>query len=225
MVYPTFFNLSLNLAIKSSWSEPQSAPNLVFVDCIELLHFGCKANNQSDLGIDHLVMFMCRVFSCVVGRGCLLWPVHSLGKTLLPLPSSFCTPRPNLPVTPGVSGVCSVMSDSLWPHGQAPLFSKIPGRNMGVGCYFMLQGIFSIQGWKLCLLCLLTGMWILTPGAIWWATSDPKVSPLCEYSDLQELYPPDHANLTTQAQISPSLYSITQPWFTFVWFSPTFPNN
>ena len=27
---------------------------------------------------------MCRVFSCVVGRGCLLWPVHFLGKTLLP---------------------------------------------------------------------------------------------------------------------------------------------
>ena len=27
-------------------------------------------------------MSMCRVFSCVVGRGCLLWPVHSLGKTV-----------------------------------------------------------------------------------------------------------------------------------------------
>ena len=26
---------------------------------------------------------MYRVFSCVVGRGCLLWPVHSLGRTLL----------------------------------------------------------------------------------------------------------------------------------------------
>ena len=26
---------------------------------------------------------MCRVFSCVVGRGCLLGPVHSLGKTFL----------------------------------------------------------------------------------------------------------------------------------------------
>ena len=25
----------------------------------------------------------CRVISCVVGRACLLWPVHSLGKTLL----------------------------------------------------------------------------------------------------------------------------------------------
>ena len=28
-------------------------------------------------------MYMCRVISCVVGRGCLLWPVPSLGKTLL----------------------------------------------------------------------------------------------------------------------------------------------
>ena len=28
-------------------------------------------------------MSMCRIFSCVVGRGCLLWPVHFLGKTLL----------------------------------------------------------------------------------------------------------------------------------------------
>jgi len=28
-------------------------------------------------------MSMCRVFSCVVGIGCLLWPVPSLGKTLL----------------------------------------------------------------------------------------------------------------------------------------------
>ena len=38
MVFPTFFNFSLNLAIRSSWSEPQSAPGLVFADCIELFH-------------------------------------------------------------------------------------------------------------------------------------------------------------------------------------------
>ena len=36
VVFPTFFNLSLNFAIRSSWSEPQSTPNLVFADCIEL---------------------------------------------------------------------------------------------------------------------------------------------------------------------------------------------
>ena len=28
-------------------------------------------------------MSMCKVFSCVVGRGCLLWPMCSLGKTVL----------------------------------------------------------------------------------------------------------------------------------------------
>ena len=38
MFEATFFSLSLNLAIRSSWSEPQSAPGLVFADCIELLH-------------------------------------------------------------------------------------------------------------------------------------------------------------------------------------------
>ena len=38
VVFPTFFNLSLNLAIRSSLSEPQSAPGLVFADLIELLH-------------------------------------------------------------------------------------------------------------------------------------------------------------------------------------------
>ena len=51
----------------------------------------CKEYNQSDFGVDHLVMSMCRVF-CVVGRGYLLWPACSLGKILLAfalLPSVF----------------------------------------------------------------------------------------------------------------------------------------
>ena len=34
--------------------------------------FGCKEYNQSDFGVDHLVMSMYGVSSCVVGRGCLL---------------------------------------------------------------------------------------------------------------------------------------------------------
>ena len=45
--------------------------------------FDCKESNQSDFVIDHLVMFMYRVVSCVVGKGCLLWPVCSLDKTRL----------------------------------------------------------------------------------------------------------------------------------------------
>ena len=42
VAFPTFFNLSLNLAKRSSWSEPlssaKSAPSLAFADCTELLH-------------------------------------------------------------------------------------------------------------------------------------------------------------------------------------------
>ena len=78
-------------------------PSLIFADCIELLHFGCKEYNQPDFSIDHLVMSICRVSSCVVRRGCLLWSVYSLGKPLLAFDLLHCTERPNLPVTPGSS--------------------------------------------------------------------------------------------------------------------------
>ena len=39
---------------------------------------------------------------------------------------------------------CSVVSDSLWPHGLSPWNS--PGQNTGVGSLFLLQGIFPTQG-------------------------------------------------------------------------------
>ena len=45
---------------------------------------------------------------------------------------------------------CSVMSNSLRLHGLQPtrlLFPWVfPGKNPGVGCHFLLQGIFSTQG-------------------------------------------------------------------------------
>ena len=62
-------------AIVSSWS--------CFADSVELSIIGCNKYHQFDFSIDHPVMSMCRVVSCVVGRRCLLWPVHPLGKTLL----------------------------------------------------------------------------------------------------------------------------------------------
>ena len=44
----------------------------------------------------------------------------------------------------------SVMSDSLWPHGLQPTRFlcpwDFPGKNTGVGCHFLLQGIFQAQG-------------------------------------------------------------------------------
>ena len=62
-------------ATVSSWSRfcwlYRASPSLAVKNIINL-----------DFDVDHLVMSMCRVFSCVVGRGCLLGPVHFLGKTL-----------------------------------------------------------------------------------------------------------------------------------------------
>ena len=102
VVFSTFFHLSLTFAIRSSWSEPSG-----FFCCPYRTSRILTAKNIICLisfCIDHLVMAMYRVISCVVERGYLLWPVHSFWQNSDSLcPASFCTPRPNLPVTPGIS--------------------------------------------------------------------------------------------------------------------------
>ena len=56
----------------------------------------------------------------------------------------FILPFINLPVqsvpSEGVSESCSVMSDSLQPHGLYSSWNS-PGQNAGVGSLFLLQGI------------------------------------------------------------------------------------
>ena len=63
-----------------------------------------------------------------------------------------------LNVVPAKMFVCSV-THSLQPHGaiahQALLSWNFPGKNIGVGCHFLLQGIFLTQGLNPCLLHLL----------------------------------------------------------------------
>ena len=55
--------------------------------------------------------------------------------------------------------MCSVISDSLCPHGLQPATLlcpwNFPGKNTGVGCHFLLQGIFPTQVLNHCLLHLL----------------------------------------------------------------------
>ena len=54
---------------------------------------------------------------------------------------------------------CSVMSDSLRPHGLWParllVLGIFPGKNTAMDCHFLLQGIFPTQGLNLSLLRLL----------------------------------------------------------------------
>ena len=54
----------------------------------------------------------------------------------------------------------SVVSDSATPRTeayQAPLAWNFPGKYTGVGCHFLLQGIFPTQGSNLRLLCWQAG--------------------------------------------------------------------
>lgn len=48
------------------------------------------------------------------------------------------------------SSTRSVVSDSLWPHELQPIMFlhpwDSPGKSTGVGCHFLLQGIFRTQG-------------------------------------------------------------------------------
>ena len=66
---------------------------------------------------------------------------HQLQHTRPPCPSPMCV---------GVSR--SVVPDSLRPHGlQSTRFFypwDFPGKDTGVGCHFLLQGIFPTQGSK-----------------------------------------------------------------------------
>ena len=41
---------------------------------------------------------------------------------------------------------CSVVSDSLWPHGLLLCSWNFADKNTGAGYHFLLQGIFPIQG-------------------------------------------------------------------------------
>ena len=56
-------------------------------------------------------------------------------------------------------GVCALSCDFSWPRGLEPTMLlcpwDFPGKNTGVGCHFLLQGIFLTQGLNLCLLCVL----------------------------------------------------------------------
>ena len=55
--------------------------------------------------------------------------------------------------------VTSVVSSSLQSHGLYATGSLVhgilQGKNTGVGCHSLLQGIFPIQGWNPSLFCLL----------------------------------------------------------------------
>ena len=63
----------------------------------------------------------------------------------------------------------SVVSSSLQPFGQQPTRLlhpwDFPSKNTGVGCHFLLQGLFQTQGWnhRLLRLCIVGGFFTTEP--------------------------------------------------------------
>ena len=75
------------------------------------------------------------------------------------LPPSEASSQQHLVNHVCVSSVASVMSDSLRSYGPQPVgllcALDSPGKDAGVGCYDLLQGIFPQEESIPCLLCLL----------------------------------------------------------------------
>ena len=84
MVFPYFLQFKPKFCNKELmiWAIVSSRSSF-FLTVYSFSIFSYKEYNQSDFGIDHFVMFMCIAICCVVGKGCLLWAMCSLGKTLL----------------------------------------------------------------------------------------------------------------------------------------------
>ena len=117
------------------------------------------------------------LWQCFTGIGSTYWKGLEWQGTLqclvLPSVSRGCTWGPGKGTD--VSGLWSVhsacthsvLTGSLWTPGLQP--SRLlcpwdsPGKNTGVGCHFLLQGIFPTQGSNWRLLC---HRWTLCHGAI-----------------------------------------------------------
>ena len=111
---PLLFTSFLSSAIP----EPQSAPGLVFADCI--VSSCLTAKNIINL-ISVLIIWWCPCvdFSLKLLEG-VCYDQHILLTKLYSLcPASFCAPRPNLPATPGSSNLPTFAF-------QSPMMKRTP---------------------------------------------------------------------------------------------------
>ena len=66
---------------------------------------------------------------------------------------------------------------ALWTaHASLLCQWDFPGKGTGMGCHFLLQGIFPTQGLNLCLLRSSTGRWILYHWRHWEASSQAQMA-------------------------------------------------
>ena len=95
-------------------------------------------------------------------RGQVIFPRPHSQKVSVYWPQCSSRTAPFLSFAHMAHCACSIVSNSLRPHGLYPLPRPaprspwdFPGKNTGAGCHFLLQRIRLTQGWNLHLLCLL----------------------------------------------------------------------
>ena len=81
-------------------------------------------------------MSMCRLFSCVVGRGCLLWPVRSLGKTLLVFALLHSVFQGQICLLKMLQSICQqIWKIQQWPQDwKRSVFIPIPKKGNAKEC-------------------------------------------------------------------------------------------
>ena len=88
--------------------------------------------------------------------------IRVIFKMLGQILSHFC-PKSSKILMKSESVSRSVVSNSLWPHGLWPTRLlcpwNSPGKNIGVGCHSLFQGIFPTPGIKPMFLILQTDSW------------------------------------------------------------------
>ena len=103
VVFPTFFNLSLNLVIRSSWAKTVSSQS-----CFCWLYRASPSLAATNI-INLILVLTGWWYPCIesslvlLEKGVCYDQCVLLQNSISLSPASFCTPRPNLPVTPGVS--------------------------------------------------------------------------------------------------------------------------
>ena len=87
---------------------------------------------------------------------CCIWTFGGISEMVFMLGSTECYGLACVCACVCECVTCSVMPNSLWPHWLQPARLlcpwNSPGKNTGVGCHCLLQGIFLTQGLNLGLL-------------------------------------------------------------------------
>ena len=123
--FPYFLQFKSEFCNKVFMTWAQSAPSLIFADCIELLHLQLQRIQSvlfwywlSDFDVGHLVISMWSHLLCCWKRVLAMTRAFSWQNSVSLCPAAFCTPRPNFLVTLGISWLPTFAFQPLWWKGQ-----------------------------------------------------------------------------------------------------------